>query len=70
MIMDSAKNVRWIIPFKKFGMIRVKEVMVMVVLVVLVVYPPDHVCDTRAQLGTAPFLGKLSTVYQYQMSLL
>ena len=22
--MDSAKNVRWIIPFKKFGMVRVK----------------------------------------------
>ena len=22
--MDSAKNVRWIIPFKKFGMIRVE----------------------------------------------
>ena len=21
--MDSAKNVRWIIPFKKFGMVRV-----------------------------------------------
>ena len=26
MIMDSAKNVRWIIPFKKFGMVRVKNV--------------------------------------------
>ena len=25
MIMDSAKNVRWIIPFKKFGMVRVKN---------------------------------------------
>ena len=24
MIMESAKNVRWIIPFKKFGMVRVK----------------------------------------------
>ena len=24
MVMDSEKNVRWIIPFKKFGMIRVK----------------------------------------------
>ena len=23
--MDSAKNVRWIIPFKKFGMVRVKK---------------------------------------------
>ena len=23
MIMDSVKNVRWIIPFKKFGMVRV-----------------------------------------------
>ena len=23
MIMESAKNVRWIIPFKKFGMVRV-----------------------------------------------
>ena len=26
MIMDSAKNCRWIIPFKKFGMIRVKYI--------------------------------------------
>ena len=25
MIMGSAKNVRWIIPFKKFGMVRVNE---------------------------------------------
>ena len=24
--MESAKNVRWIIPFKKFGMIRVKDI--------------------------------------------
>ena len=24
MIMDRAKNVKWIIPFKKFGMVRVK----------------------------------------------
>ena len=23
--MDSAKKVRWIIPFKKFGMVRVKD---------------------------------------------
>ena len=26
MIMGSAKNVRWIIPFKKFGMVRVNDV--------------------------------------------
>ena len=25
MIMDISKNVRWIIPFKKFGMVRVKN---------------------------------------------
>ena len=24
MIIDSAKNVRWVIPFKKLGMVRVK----------------------------------------------
>ena len=26
MIMESAKNVRWVIPFKKFGMVRVNRV--------------------------------------------
>ena len=26
MVMDSSKNVRWIILFKKFGMVRVKKV--------------------------------------------
>ena len=25
MILDSAKNVRWIIPFKKFGMVRINS---------------------------------------------